>query len=75
MNQLLGDLNDVYALVYLNNILIFSYTEEEHWKHVHMVFDRLAQFKYHVKHKKCELFFKKVELLGHTVLVVVIGII
>ena len=32
-----------------------------------MVFDRLAQFKYHVKHKKCELFSDKVEFLGHTV--------
>ena len=32
-----------------------------------MVFDRRAQFKYHVNHKKCELFSKKVEFLGHTV--------
>ena len=31
-----------------------------------MVFDRLAKFKYHVKHKKCELFSKKLEFLGHT---------
>ena len=33
-----------------------------------MVCDRLAQFKYHVKHKKCEVFSEKVEFLGHTVL-------
>ena len=32
-----------------------------------MVFVRLAQFKYHVKQKKCELFSEKVEFLGHTV--------
>ena len=32
-----------------------------------MVFNRLAQFKYHVKHKKCELFSEKVKFLGHTV--------
>ena len=59
---------DVYALVDLDNILIFSYTEEEYLKHVHMVFDRLAQFKYHVKCKKCKLFSEKVEFLGHTIL-------
>ena len=74
MNQLLGDLVDVYALVFLDNILVFSYTEEEYRKHVCLVFDRLAQFKYHVKHKKCELFSEKVEFIGQTVLAAGIGI-
>ena len=32
-----------------------------------MVFDRLAQFKYHVKQKKCILFSDKFEFFGHTV--------
>ena len=67
MNWLLGDLVDICSLVYLDDILIFSCTKEEHQKHVHMVFDSLAQFKYHVKHKKCELFSEKVEFLGHTI--------
>ena len=67
MNQLLVDLVDVYALVYLGNILIFSHTEDKHQEHVHMVFDRLAKFKYYVKCKKCELFPKKVEFLRYTV--------
>ena len=53
-------------------ILIFS--KEEHRKHVRMIFDRLAQFKYHVKYKKCELFFEKDELLGHTVSAGSIGV-
>ena len=75
MNQLLGDLVDVCALVYLDDIIIFSHTEEEHRKHVCMVFDRLAQFKYHVSSKKCELFSKKVEFLGHTVSAAGVGIV
>ena len=33
-----------------------------------MVFDKLAQFKYHVKCKKCKLFSDKVEFLDHTIL-------
>ena len=40
-----------------------------------MVFDRLAQFKYHVKHNQCELFSKKVEFLGQTVLAAGIGVV
>ena len=67
MNQALGDLVNVYALAYLDDILIFSNTKEEHWKHVPMVCNRLAKFKYHVKLKKCELFSKWVEFLCHTV--------
>ena len=40
-----------------------------------MAFDRLAQFKYHVKHKKCELFSMKVEFLGHTVSPAGVGVV
>ena len=67
MNWLLGNLVDVYALVYLDDILIFSNTEKEYWKHLHMVCGRLAKFKCHVKHKKCELFSKRVEFLSHII--------
>ena len=54
-------------MIYLVDILIFSCSKEEHQKHIHMVFDRLAKFKYHVKYKKCELFYNKVDFLGHTI--------
>ena len=74
MNQLLGDLVDICALVYLDGIIIFLYIEEEYQKHVHMVFDRIAQFQYHVKCNKCELFFKMVEFLVHTVSTAGIGV-
>ena len=75
MYQLIGDLVDVCVLVYLNDILIFSHTEEEHWKHVCRVFDRLNKFKYYVKCKKCELFLKKIEFLDKIVLVAGIGVV
>ena len=40
-----------------------------------MLFDRLAKLKYHVKHKKCELFSKKVKFLGHIISADGIGIV
>ena len=40
-----------------------------------MVFDRLAQYQYHVKCKKCEKFSDKVEFLGHTVLASSVGVV
>ena len=75
MNQLLDDLVDVCALVCLDNIFIFSCMKEEYRKHVQMLFDRLAQFKYHVKCKKCKLFYEKVEFLSHIVSAASIGIV
>ena len=40
-----------------------------------MIFDRLAQLKYHVRHKKCELFSEKVKVLGHTFSAAGVGIV
>ena len=38
-----------------------------------MILDRLAKFNYHFKCKKCKLFSKKVEFLGHTGLAAGVG--
>ena len=41
MNDIFGDLLDVCMLVYLDDILIYSDSEEEHIQHVHKVLCRL----------------------------------
>ena len=60
MNLLLADLLDVCVLVYMDDILIFSKSAEEHRQHVHQVFERLNE-------KKCALFLNEVEFLGHVI--------
>ena len=42
------------AIVYINDILIFSTTREEHMQHLNLVFQRLQAHAYHVKLVKCE---------------------
>ena len=49
MNLVLYDLLDVCCVVYLDDILIFSKTEEEHWTHLRAVFERLAKHKLYLK--------------------------
>jgi len=34
MNKIFGDLLDVYVVVYLDDILIYSNNLEDHWQHV-----------------------------------------
>ena len=62
-------------MVFLDDIPIFLHTQEKHGKHIYMAFDRLTQFKSHGKHKECELFSEKVEILGRTILAPSIGVV
>ena len=67
MNLLLADLLDACVLVYMDDILIFSKSAEEHRQHVRQVLKRLNEKKWHMKQKKCALFLNKVEFLGHVI--------
>ena len=43
MNALFTSWLDVFVIVYLDDILIYSATQEEHLKHVHQVMERLTK--------------------------------
>ncbi|KAJ8663631.1 hypothetical protein O0I10_000879 [Lichtheimia ornata] len=60
MNSILGDFLDKFALVYLDDILIFSRTKEDHLKHVPNGVGSFASPKLYANLKKCE--FNKTEL-------------
>ena len=54
-----------FSTVYIDDILIFSQTREEHLKHLEKVFKCLDQESYHVRLPKCLFLQKEVEFLGH----------
>ena len=55
------------CLVYLDDILIFSKTFDEHLERLATVFDRLDRCSLKLKPSKCSLFQRKVSFLGHVV--------
>ena len=54
-----------FAMAYLDNIIIFSRTAEEHLSHIRKVFEKLQLTKPSMKLSKCHLFSKKIQYLGH----------
>ena len=67
MNNMLRPHLNKFVVVYIDDILIFSKTIEEHQEHVKQVLDLLRENKFHIKLKKCEFEQKEVKFLGHLV--------
>ena len=65
MNRILRDLK--FAIVYLDDILIYSKNPEEHVEHVRQVLERLSLHSYYAKLKKCDFFKTSIKFLGHIV--------
>ena len=67
MERCMGDLHLKDCLVFIDDILIFSQTFEEHLDRLEGVFSRLEKYGLKLKPSKCELFKTSVEYLGHII--------
>ena len=67
MHDCLGDLNMNWCIVYLDGIIIFSDTKEDHLKRLEAVFQKLAAAGLKLKPSKFHFFKEEVEYLGHVV--------
>ena len=67
MERCMGELNLRDCFIYLDDIIIFSETFEEHLERLNAVFSRLHYVNLQLKAKKCEFFQGKVPYLGHIV--------
>jgi hypothetical protein len=67
MHQTFREFLDDFVLVFLDDILVFSRTLEDHVRHVNQVLEVLRKEKLYAKESKCELFKEEVEFLGHQV--------
>jgi hypothetical protein len=67
MNDVLFPYLDKFVIVYLDDILIFSRTREEHLQHLRLVLEKLRQHQLYVKSSKCEFMKTKIDFLGHLV--------
>jgi hypothetical protein len=67
MNKVFMQYMDKFVVAFINDILIFSKTEEEHEKHLRLVLEKLRSNKLYAKFSKCEFWLTEVAFLGHVI--------
>ena len=65
MHNCLGKLNLIYCLIYLDNIVMFLQTAEEHLHRQCMVFNQFWEYNLKLKLSKCNLFKEEINYLAH----------
>jgi hypothetical protein len=58
---------DKFVVVFIDDILIYSKTPEDHAKHLHVILQRLRDHHLYAKFSKCEFWLDTVKFLGHTI--------
>ena len=67
MQNCLGELNLTYCLIYLDDVIVFSDTPEEHLWRMRVIFNCLHEHGLKLKPSKCEVFKSEINYLAHHV--------
>ena len=67
MQNCLGELNLIYCLIYLDDIILFLQTAEEHLHSLCIVFDQFHEYNLKLEPSKCSLFKEEINYLAHWV--------
>ncbi|GJX21748.1 putative reverse transcriptase domain-containing protein [Tanacetum coccineum] len=65
MNRVFHEYLDRFVIVFIDDILVYSKTREEHEDHLRMVLEILCQKKLYAKFSKCDFWLGQVAFLGH----------
>ena len=67
MNRVLQPYLDQFVVVFIDDILVYSETEEKHDEHLRIVLQVLREKELYAKFSKCEFWLREVTFLGHVV--------
>ena len=65
MQNTLGKLNLMHCVIYLDDVIVFGCTEEEHLECLCVVFNRFWEFNLKLKPSKCSFFQSEIVYLAH----------
>jgi hypothetical protein len=67
MNGIFKNYLDKFVIVFLDDILIYSKSEEEHEHHLRLVLQVLREHQLYDKLSKCSFYQKQIHYLGHII--------
>ena len=67
MQNMLGELNLTYCIIYLDDVIVYGCTEEEHLEHLWIVLEHFREFNLKLKPSKCSFFQTEIVYLTHHV--------
>ncbi|XP_050896958.1 uncharacterized protein LOC127103768 [Lathyrus oleraceus] len=67
MNRIFHPYLDQFVVVFIDDILVYSKSEEEHVEHLRIVLQVLKEKRLYAKLSKCEFWLREVSFLGHVV--------
>ena len=67
MQNCLGELNLTYALVYLDDMIVYSKMEQDHLRRLQAVFEHFHEHGLKLKPSKCSFLHKQIMFLGHEI--------
>ena len=67
MNKIFKPYLDRFIVVFIDDILVYSKTREEHADHLRIVLQTLRDHQLYAKKEKCDFWMTKVKFLGHVV--------
>ena len=65
MNKVFMEELDKFVVVFIDDIVIYSKSAEEHEQHLRIVLEKLRAHKLYAKFSKCEFWLTKISFLGH----------
>jgi hypothetical protein len=67
MNKVFMEYLDKFVVVFIDDILVYSRSEEEHEELLRLALQRLREHRLYAKLSKCEFWMKQVAFLGHVI--------
>jgi hypothetical protein len=67
MNKVFMEYLDKFVVVFIDDILVYSRSEEEHEEHLHLALQKLQEHRMYAKLSKCDFWMKQVAFLRHVI--------
>jgi hypothetical protein len=67
INKVFMEYLDKFVMVFIDDILVYSSSEEEHEEQLSLVLQKLRDHKLYAKMSKCEFWMEQVAFLGHII--------